>query len=338
MTFCLFEHTAPGPACQPIISILPRCKGAPPVLCLEKKERGPEPVIFVRPDFYDDFACIASRCRHSCCVGWEIDIDSDALARWETIGGALGEKMRRSIAREPAPHFVLTKGERCPLLRADGLCELILSEGEDSLCDICASHPRFYQEYPDRLEAGLGLCCEEAVCLLLAETGPLRLTADGDEGDALSPTPLLRQRGKLFAILADEAACLSDRMACCLSRYGRVLTPFDPRAASDFLLTLERMDEAWTALLQRLAAEGTAELEPQLSAGPYGRLAAYFLYRHFAAGGEEEAGARLTFALFAARLLCAMAAYAPLEDAVRLFSAEIEYSDENVEKLLNWLA
>ena len=218
-------------------------------------------MIFVRPDFYDDFACIASRCRHSCCVGWEIDIDSDALARWETIGGALGEKMRRSIAREPAPHFVLTKGERCPLLRADGLCELILSEGEDSLCDICASHPRFYQEYPDRLEAGLGLCCEEAVRLLLAETGPLRLTADGDEGDALSPTPLLRQRGKLFAILADEAACLSDRMACCLSRYGRVLTPFDPRAAADFLLTLERMDEAWTALLVRLAAEGTAELD-----------------------------------------------------------------------------
>ena len=129
MTFCLFEHTAPGPACQPIISILPRCKGAPPVLCLGKKERGPEPVIFVRPDFYDDFACIASRCRHSCCVGWEIDIDSDALARWETIGGALGEKMRRSIAREPAPHFVLTKGERCPLLRADGLCELILIGG-----------------------------------------------------------------------------------------------------------------------------------------------------------------------------------------------------------------
>ena len=86
-------------------------------------------MIFVRPDFYDDFACIASRCRHSCCVGWEIDIDSDALARWEGIGGPLGEKMRRSIAHDPTPHFVLAEGERCPLLRADGLCELILAEG-----------------------------------------------------------------------------------------------------------------------------------------------------------------------------------------------------------------
>ncbi len=294
-------------------------------------------MIFVRPDFYDDFACIASRCRHSCCVGWEIDIDPEALARWKNIGGALGEKMRRSIARDPTPHFVLAEGERCPLLRADGLCELILAEGEDSLCDICASHPRFYQEYPDRLEAGLGLCCEEAARLLLAETGPLRLAADGDEGDALSPTPLLRQRGKLFAILADEAESLSARMARCLALFGRALPPFDPHAAADFLLTLERMDEAWTALLERLAAEGAAELEPRLSEGPYGRLAAYFLYRHFAAGGKDEAGTRLAFALFAARLLCAMAAYTPPEDAVRLFSAEIEYSDENVEKLLAWL-
>ena len=294
-------------------------------------------MIFVRPDFYDDFACIASRCRHSCCVGWEIDIDSDALARWEGIGGPLGEKMRRSIAHDPTPHFVLAEGERCPLLRADGLCELMLAEGEDSLCDICASHPRFYQEYPDRLEAGLGLCCEEAARLLLSGKGPLRLTADGDEGDTLSPTPLLRQRGRLFAILADETESLSARMARCLTLYGRALLPFDPRAAADFLLTLERMDDAWAALLRRLAEESPAELEPRLSEGPYGRLAAYFLYRHFAAGGEDEAAARLAFALFAARLLCAMAACAPLEDAVRLFSAEIEYSDENVEKILAWL-
>ena len=294
-------------------------------------------MIFVRPDFYDDFQCIASRCRHSCCVGWEIDVDPEALARWKAIGGALGGKLREHIALDPTPHFVLTEGERCPLLREDGLCELILAEGEDSLCDICASHPRFYREFPDRLEAGLGLCCEEAARLLLEGAGPLRLVADGEEGDALSPTPLLRQRGRLLAILADETESLSERMARCLALYGRALPPFDPGAAAEMLLTLERMDENWTALLQRLADAGPARLEPRLTEGPYGRLAAYFLYRHFAAGEEAEAPARLAFACWSARLLCALADFAPLEDAVRLFSAEIEYSDENVEKLLAWL-
>ena len=41
--------------------------------------------------------------------------------------------------------------------------------------------------------------------------------------------------------------------------------------------------------------------------------------------------------LWAVRLLCAMAVFAPLKEAVRLFSAEIEYSDENVERILAWL-
>ncbi len=294
-------------------------------------------MLFFRPDFYDDFTCIASRCRHSCCVGWEIDIDGESLARWEAIGGDFSRRLMACIDRKPAPHFMLTEGERCPLLRPDGLCELILRQGEDSLCDICASHPRFYQEYPDRLEAGLGLCCEEAARLLLTGQGPLQLVADGEPGDVFAPTPLLEMRGRLFGILADEAVSLSRRMERCLALYGRELDRFDPAALAAFLLGLERMDESWTALLHRLAAEVPAALEPRLSEGPYGRLTAYFLFRHFAAGAETEAGARLAFSCWAVRLLCAMAVFAPLEEAVRLFSAEIEYSDENVKRILAWL-
>ena len=32
------------------------------------------------PDYYEEFKCIAQKCKHSCCVGWEIDIDDDTLA------------------------------------------------------------------------------------------------------------------------------------------------------------------------------------------------------------------------------------------------------------------
>ena len=37
-------------------------------------------MLTVRPDFYDDFHCLASACRHSCCVGWEIDVDAESPA------------------------------------------------------------------------------------------------------------------------------------------------------------------------------------------------------------------------------------------------------------------
>ena len=31
------------------------------------------------PNYYDKFKCIADRCKHSCCIGWEIDIDDDTM-------------------------------------------------------------------------------------------------------------------------------------------------------------------------------------------------------------------------------------------------------------------
>ena len=29
----------------------------------------------IAPNYYPAFRCIADKCRHSCCIGWEIDID-----------------------------------------------------------------------------------------------------------------------------------------------------------------------------------------------------------------------------------------------------------------------
>ena len=47
---------------------------------------------------------------------------------------------------------------------------------------------------------------------------------------------------------------------------------------------------------------------------------------------------RPQFCFYAVRLLRALEAFTPLEEALRLFSAEIEYSDENVDRICAWLA
>ena len=292
-------------------------------------------MLYVRPDFYDDFHCLAAACRHSCCVGWEIDVDGDSLDYYQSIAGELGEELRRQIALEPSPHFRLGEDERCPFLQQDGLCRLICELGEDSLCDICALHPRFFNDYPGRREAGLGLCCEEAARLLTEGEGPLRFLTESDgEGDE-TPTPLLKLREKIFTILADETQTLTARMDGALGLLGQRLPAFDGEATAAFFLTLERMDESWTALLKKL--EPTPQLEPRLSRTRYARLAAYLVYRHFAAAESEvEAARRLQFCFHAVRLVCALEPHS--SDALRLFSAEIEYSDENVEKICTWLA
>ena len=288
-------------------------------------------MLTVRPNFYDEFHCIAAACRHSCCVGWEIDVDTETLAYYRELGGALGAELQRHIDPEPTPHFHLTEDERCPFLNQEGLCRLILALGEDGLCDICALHPRFFNDYSGRTEMGLGLCCEEAARLLTQGEGPLRLVAESDGEDNAEPTPLLKLREEFFTILADGMRSLTERMADALALMGLPLKAFDAKEAARFFLTLERMDESWTALLETLAAAESEEPEPRLSNWRYARIAAYLVYRHFAAAEDEaEAGRRLQFCFYAVRLVCALDKYSP--DAVRLFSAEIEYSDENVEK------
>ena len=99
----------------------------------------------ISPIFYSRFKCIANACKHSCCFGWEIDVDEDTVDYYRGIDGDLGKKLDENIICENDEyHFRLTEEERCPFLRQDGLCEIILDLGEDGLCDICALHPRFY--------------------------------------------------------------------------------------------------------------------------------------------------------------------------------------------------
>ena len=34
------------------------------------------------PKYYGSFKCIADKCEHSCCIGWEIDIDDTTLKKY----------------------------------------------------------------------------------------------------------------------------------------------------------------------------------------------------------------------------------------------------------------
>ena len=156
-------------------------------------------VIIYAPDEYLHFHCIAGACRHTCCVGWEIDIDDASLQRYQNMEGRLGEKLRRNIALLPSPHFVLSPEERCPFLTGENLCELILGAGEDALCQICTDHPRFRNYWSDRMEIGLGLACEEAARLMLSSDHPLRLVPLGEDPEEVAEEPseeeiALRQR------------------------------------------------------------------------------------------------------------------------------------------------
>ena len=173
------------------------------------------------PDFYDSFRCIADQCTDTCCVGWEIDIDEKSLKRYTTLKSDFGNIIRQNIEDG---HFKLIEGDRCPFLRQDGLCDMICHLGDSSLCDICREHPRFVEVYGDIMEKGLGLCCEEAVRLLLNAKGnahsPIAFVEReiNDEPDDIpddareARDAILDERNHLFKILADHARPLNERL------------------------------------------------------------------------------------------------------------------------------
>ena len=296
------------------------------------------------PDYYQNFHCIASDCKHSCCIGWEIDIDQNSLLRYQTMTHPYGEIIRKHIdVQEETACFSLTKEEKCPFLKENGLCNMILNLGEDSLCQICRDHPRFRNYFSDREEIGIGLCCEEAARLVLGQNKKteLVLLSDNGEQDGLweEEAELIALRDELFESLQNQTLTLTERIASMLHRVqAEPIKQEELPFWQEKLLSLEQLDPTWQDLLQYVTAGNN---KPKALDLPLEKLTLYLLYRHLPnAVNEEEIRATVRFAYFGYLLIKTICENTdtPIEEAARMFSSEIEYSEENTRTLLELLA
>lgn len=307
----------------------------------------------VVPDYYAQFRCVAGQCQHTCCEGWEIDVDQDALERYAQIDGQLGEKLRANLVLDDCPHFRLTENERCPFLNRQNLCELILNLGEEALCQICSDHPRFRNDHSDRTEIGLGLCCEAVAALILGRKEKTQLLeydldTQPEEQDGLEAA-VLAVRGRAIAILQDRAIPFHKRLQRLLSEFEVKLPNRSNAQWAGFYMELERLDGSWDRQLEKLAALPQAEELPMLEnlEIPFEQLGVYFLYRHLPpAQDETELKARLAFAVLSCQILYQLCwiqeknggcTQEDLQELARLYSSEIEYSEENTDAVLQLL-
>ena len=308
------------------------------------------------PEYYREFTCIADRCKHSCCVGWEIDIDSDTLAKYDSISSGYGEKIKDSISRDAdgSAHFVLGDendplgAERCPHLDERGLCRIISELGEGYLCDICREHPRFYNYTKNGREVGLGMACEEACRLILTYDGYGKMIelADTDGVDALTDSSeevedfdALAHREEIYSILSDRSLGYAQRLDALGEKYD-----VSPRDISDgewreLLSSLEYLDGSHKELFSAYSSDVSVPvaLEKMLE-----RALAYFVFRHCTeACNEEDMRATVGFCLFMERLVASIAKRSGIADEdvaamveiARAVSEEIEYSEENTDAI-----
>ncbi len=120
------------------------------------------------PSYYKEFQCIADRCRDSCCIGWEIDIDEDTASYYKNVEGAFGKRLREHMETEACNRFVLMENGWCPFLNEKKLCDICIELGEEALCEVCTEFPRFTMEYENVREKVLSLSCEEVGRLIFS--------------------------------------------------------------------------------------------------------------------------------------------------------------------------
>ena len=304
----------------------------------------------VYPDYYKEFKCIADKCRHSCCIGWEIDIDENTLEFYSTVKGDMGARLKNGIEYdENGAHFLLTENERCPFLNEKGLCDIITELGEEHISDICTMHPRFVNDLPSRQEIGIGLCCEEAARIIIGKKSKTMLILEGENDDF---DEIVNLRDRAVAAVQERSLTMEKRLKNMLSLFGSDVPEFRRQEIADLLLSLERLDESWTKLLE-LYKNTDASLSDFSSfmkgrEHEYEQLLVYLIYRHMANAPDVfEAGLRAKLTWFVYELIKGLGAaifadkgsfdFWDQTELMRLFSSEIEYSDENLDIIYDYL-
>jgi len=288
------------------------------------------------PRYYKNFLCIADKCDHSCCIGWEIDIDQQTFEKYKKLKTGYGKEIINSISPDGAPHFKLCAHDRCPHLDKNGLCKIILNVGEDYLCHICRQHPRFYN-YTDVAEVGLGMSCREAARVVLSAADYYSFEEIGVVA-AAEDTALFNgraERNKIYNILRRKDTDYKTRLEEIYSTYGIALGA--DGAWLEIINTLEYLDPTHKALF----ISYSANKRPMGKDVYLERALAYFIYRHTTEAYDiEDFCCRLAFCLFCERLLASLIVAQKaqtLQDIAVLasiISEEIEYSTDNTDALM----
>ena len=309
-----------------------------------------------RPDYFDEFRCIASACPDSCCKEWDVQVDDKAAAYYQALPGSLGDRLRQVMYEEDGTwYFAIEPDGRCPMWRDDGLCRLQAEQGEQALCKTCREFPRLTHDYGDFVELGLELSCPEAARLILSAEQVSWLTEEIEGGqaeyDEEAMEVLLHSREKALEIVSDTGYSVEESLAMLLIHGYQAQqwldegepVEFQPDAAlelarelacepnggelTDFFSNLEILTESWKV---RLGAGWQGGAVPEKCRN----MARYFIQRYYLqAVSDYDLVGRVKFAVISCLLVSGLGG--DFLQTAQAYSKEIENSIDNVEAILD---
>ncbi|MGL4452574.1 MAG: flagellin lysine-N-methylase [Sarcina sp.] len=130
---------------------------------------------------YNNFKCITDKCKHTCCSGWQVDIDNKTYEKYknsihfkDSMGLKFTSKDKNNFSMK------LNENKDCSFLQKDKLCEIHANHGEEFLCNTCRIYPRGVNIVGDRTERHLFASCHAMIDMFLLNDR--KLTFEVEEG------------------------------------------------------------------------------------------------------------------------------------------------------------
>ncbi|HEY5524709.1 MAG TPA: flagellin lysine-N-methylase [Clostridium sp.] len=133
------------------------------------------------PRYFKEFKCIGGKCKDSCCIGWDVDIDKITFKQYYKVQDKEMKRMFQKNVHNNDDYLSLDvdygkvklkSGKRCPFLDEENYCMIYSKLGEEYLSNVCTSFPRIINKVDGCYEMSLDVACPEAArILLLKEEG-----------------------------------------------------------------------------------------------------------------------------------------------------------------------
>lgn len=116
---------------------------------------------------YNDFKCIADKCKFTCCSGWDINIDSNTYEKWNKENSKCKDMLNK-LKFVDDDYIIVNKKTRdtCPFLDNKGLCNIVKSNGDEYLSLTCQRFPRIENTFEGIKELTLSCSCPEVVDII----------------------------------------------------------------------------------------------------------------------------------------------------------------------------
>ena len=322
-------------------------------------------MIIRKPDYYDNFHCIASDCPDSCCkAGWQIVVDDDTLDFYRSVDGKLSNGFYNYIEKKDGEYMFTNTNGACDFLDKNGLCNIQKEYGLERLCRTCRVYPRYNYNFGGLTELGLELSCP-TVAEILYNIKEI-ISYKEEKNDEL-PVPneidaelfnfLIKCREKSIDIIQNRKYSLNKRISdflafneavhkCIRKNKYEVPKYNEKRFNSSFyikkhinkLQKLEILTDKWKSLMFTDYPK-TTEIIFDENEIFYENLLFYFVYRYYLSAVFDK------YLIGRARF-CVLPLYIikyfskdkrDFMDLSVTYSIEIEHSEENTSKLIHYL-